>query len=171
MIPATPSSRTSRRTPLEVLAEVADDEARDEDERRDDGELLRDLALALDDLRLMVVADACKEIAGDVELFRHPNERLVGVGEEALDLGREERVVAHLDAAVEHAADGRARRRDGPSSVEELVPEIRESCPDLARRRRVDRVLELLDLGVDGVERLEERVRDLVDQSMDERPP
>ena len=48
------------------------------------------------------------------------------------------------------------------------MPEIHEPRPDTLRRPVVEAVLELLDLGVHRVERLEERLRDLVDESIDE---
>ena len=110
---------------LEVLPVVPDDEARYEDECGDDGQLLRDLALALDDPRLVMIPHAREQIAGDVELFGDTHERLVRVGEEALDLRWKERVVAYLDPSVQDPPDCRARRRNGPPAVEKLVPEIR----------------------------------------------
>ena len=48
------------------------------------------------------------------------------------------------------------------------MPEIHEPYPDTLWWPVVEAVLELLDLGVHGVERLEERLRDLVDESIDE---
>ena len=58
----------------------------------------------LGDLRLEVVAYAAEHIRRDVKLLGDADERVVGVAEETLDFGREQRVVADLDAAVEHSS-------------------------------------------------------------------
>ena len=116
----------------------------------------------------MMVADAREEIARDVQLLGDPHECLVRLREEPLDLGGKEGVVADLDPSVEHAPDRGASCRDGASAVQELVAEVGDSHPDAARRPRVERVFELLDLGVRRVERLQEAVRDLVDEPLDE---
>ena len=91
---------------LEVLAEEPDDERRDEHERRDDGELLRDLVLVLRDRGLEVVAHAGEQVSRDVELLGDAHERVVGVAEGVRP--RRGRVRGpHVDAAVEDPADGR----------------------------------------------------------------
>ena len=100
-----------------------------------------------------------EQVAGDVELLRRAHERVVRVREEALDRGREERVVADVDASVEDAPDGARVAATVRPRVEELVAEIGRAAPDPARPASVDRVLELLDLGVDGVDRRRGRSR------------
>ena len=122
----------------------------------------------LDDHRLMVIPNAGEQISGDVQLVGRADERLVRVREQALDGRREERMVTDLDPAVEHAAHGGAGRRDRSPAVEELVPEIREPFSDSLRLPGVEAVLQLLDLRVHRVQRLEMRLRDLVDETVDE---
>ena len=53
-------------------------------------------------------------------------------------------------------------------AAKELVPEIGESHAHTSRRQRVQSVLELLDVGVGRIERVEERIRDLVDEPLNE---
>ena len=77
-------------------------------------------------------------------------------------------MVTDLDPAVEHAAYGRAGRRDRSPAVEELVPQIREPFSDSLRLPGVEAVLQLFDLRVHRVQRLEMRLRDLVDKAVDE---
>ena len=108
-----------------------------------------DLALALRDLRLEMVAHPGEQVAGDVELLGDADERVVRVPEELLDLRREELVVTDLDPAVEDAADG--PRRGHLAVVEEAVAHL-AALSDLRRLEVVDLVLEPVDLRVHGVE-------------------
>ena len=68
-----------------------------------------------------MVTRARQQVAGDVELLRRAHEHVVRVSEETLDVRREQRVLADLDASVQNASNGRAHRRDGASAMEELV--------------------------------------------------
>ena len=68
-----------------------------------------------------MVTGACQQVAGDVELFRRAHEHVVRVSEETLDVRREQRMLADLDASVQDASNGCAHRRDGAPAMEELV--------------------------------------------------
>jgi hypothetical protein len=133
-----------------------------------DGTRTSDRALTLGDLRLVVVADAGEEVACDVQLLGRAHESVVRVGEHPLDLGREEEVLADLHAAVEHSPDGRPRRRNGSPAVQELVAEPGDPFAHPRLRPGLDRVLELLDLGVHRIHRGEEGLGHLVHDALDE---
>ncbi len=149
--------------PLEVLPVEPDDQRGDEHERRDHGQLLPDLVLRLGDLGLEVVARACEQVAGDVELLGCPDERVVGIAEESLDLWWKQRVVTDLDPPVEHPAHCCPCRRHHAATVQQLVADLRKPEPHARRSQLVDVILEVVELGVDGVEQIEIRVGDVVD--------
>jgi len=115
-----------------------------------------------------MVADACEEVARNVELFRHAHERLVRIGEQALGGRGKEGVIADLDSAVENSAYGRPSSGDRSPAVQELVPKVRDPQANPARRPRVDRVLELLDLSVGGIQRLQLGVTNVIHETVDE---
>src|SRR3989304_6052989 len=99
-----------------------------------------------------MAAPTCQQVAGDVELLGHAYERLVGIGEESFDRRREERMIADLDPAVQNPPSGCARGGDGSPAVQKVVAEVRDPRSNATRRPRVDGILELLDLGVGGVQ-------------------
>ena len=96
----------------EVLAVEADDEGREEQERRDRGQPFHDLVLVVRDLRLGVVADAGEQVACEVEPVRRAQELVVGRVEGDLDLvGEDLRPVFDLDAS--RRSRGARRRASG----------------------------------------------------------
>jgi hypothetical protein len=52
--------------------------------------------------------------------------------------------------------------------VQQLVADLQEPEANMPRIQLVDAIFKAVDLGVDGVQKVEERVRDLVDEAMDE---
>ena len=115
-----------------------------------------------------MIASTSEQVAGDVELLRGSDERLVGVSEEVLDIRREERVVADLHPPVEHSPDCCPHRGDHSSLEEQLVPRFEQPGTDVCRPQLVDPVLEVVDTGVDGIHEVEIAVRDVIDDAMHE---
>src|SRR5688500_14437409 len=79
---------------VEVLPVDADEKGREEQQRRDHGELLDDLVLLLADLRLVELAGARDQLPRDVERLRGAKELVVRIREVEL-----ERAVEHLVVA------------------------------------------------------------------------
>src|SRR5919197_1114579 len=95
----------------EVLAVEADNERGEEEHRGDDGQHLHHLVLIVRDLRLVVVAHAGQEVAGEVETVHGTEELVVDVREVDLDLAREELLaLLHVEAPVDDLVDRVARR-------------------------------------------------------------
>ena len=142
---------------LEVLAVDPDDERRQQEQRGNHRQLLHDLVLILRDLRLVVVAGARDQVAGDVERLDRMQQLVVGIREAELELPVEELVVADVDAAVHDPADRVASRPEGAADLEDVLSEIGEAASDARVRPALDSRLELVDLVVQGVEQLRYR--------------
>ena len=155
----------------EVLAVDADDERREEHERRDDGQHLHHLVLVVRDLRLAVVADACEQVAREVEAVGRAQELVVRGVERDLDVVAEDLLAAvDVDRVVDHAADGVAHRRRGCDGCGGGRAEARDPGARLVGGLRLDEILELVDLVVEVVDEVEVALGDLVDQPVREHP-
>ncbi len=158
---------------IEVLTVEADDEGRKEQHRGDHRQALGDFVLVVRDLGLLVVPRACQEVAREVQSVDRAQQLVVDVGEVELDLARKNLAVFPLDAPVDHPPDGIACWTNSAADAEEVVAELGDTHPDLARGPLFDPVLELVDLVVEGVHEVEEVLGDQVDQAIDHQagPP
>ena len=122
---------------VEVLSVDADDEGREEDERRDHGELLHDVVLVVRDLSLVVVADRGDRVAREVEAVDRAQELVVHLREVELDLAREDlapedAATLEVGPAVDDPADGVARRPERPADVRSPFAGARRSASGVA---------------------------------------
>ena len=148
----------------EVLPVEADDQRGEEQDGGDRGQLLHHVVLLVRDLRLVVVADAGKQVAGELEVVRRPEQLVVGVAEVELDLMGEHLAVRELDPVVDHLANRVTRGGERAPDVEHVVAEGREPNPDPVGGPLLDVVLEIVDRVVDAVDQVEEALRDVVDE-------
>ena len=98
-------------------------------DRRDHRQPLHHLVLVVRDLRLVVVAHAGDEVAGELEVVGGAQQLVVGVAEVELDVVREDLVALELDPVVDDLADRVARRRERAADVQQVVPQRREPRP------------------------------------------
>src|SRR5262245_35800313 len=159
---------------VEVLSVDADDERWEEEDRGDCRQPLRHLVLIVRNLVLLVVADGGEEVARELERLTRPKQLVEHSAEATLYLVGEDLALqlsfADVDASVHDAPDGVAGRQEGPPDVQEVMAEVRQVHPHLARRPVVDVLLELVDLVVDVVEEVEIALGDLVDEMQGDHP-
>src|SRR5262245_20815394 len=99
-----------------------------------------------------MVAHATEQLTRDIELLGDAHERVVGVGEEALDGRWEQLGASDLDAAVDDPAHGATRRRYGAPVAEQVVTKLGELRSGARGPLVVDPILERVDLGVERIE-------------------
>ena len=151
----------------EVLPEEPGQEREREKDRRDHGQPLHHLVLVVRDLRLVVVAHARDQVARELEVGG-PEQLVVGVAEVELDVVREDLVAAELDPVVDDFPDRVPGGRQRAPDVQHVVAQPREACADPLRVPLLHVVLELVDLGVDVVDKVEEAFRDVVGEVVGE---
>ncbi len=140
---------------VEVLSVDADDEGREEQERRDHGELLHDVVLLVRDLAPggSRATAATRSRAKSRPLDR-AQELVVHVARSGADFAREELAPRPAVESVRPSTippDGVARRPERPPDVEDVAAQVGEPLADARRGSPVaDAVLELVDLVVDG---------------------